>query len=481
VRELWSVIDGRPRPGTERVADVNPARPSDVLAETLLADAAIAAEAVDAARAAFRSWSSAGPGDRADVLRRAGDRLEAGAEEIGRELAREEGKTLAEAVGETRRAAAIFRYYAGQAFEPDGEVYPSANPTTLLYSRREPLGVVVALTPWNFPLAIPAWKLAPALAFGNVVVWKPAELVPLTSLRLFDALVEAGLPAGVLNLVLGRGSVVGETLVTHPEVDAVTFTGSNAVGREVQAAAVALGKKVQLELGGKNPAIVLADADLELAAEQVARGAFLSAGQKCTATSRVIAERPVLDELSERLSAIARSWKLGDPLDADTQVGPLVSEERLRDVLGYLETANREGADVRAGGARAVGAGEGWYVEPTVLAGVRPESTVARDEIFGPVAALVPAANLDEALALANDTPFGLTASLFTRDLGKALRFAREIRAGVVKVNQETAGLEFHVPFGGMKQSSSGSREQGKAAREFFTEWKTVYIEPPPA
>jgi alpha-ketoglutaric semialdehyde dehydrogenase len=478
MRELSSVVDGQDRAGSERARDLNPARPSEVLAETLLADAPIAAEAAEAARAAFAAWRGASPSDRADVLRRAGDVLERDAGEIGSELAREEGKTLAEAVGETRRAAAILRYYAGQAFEPDGEVYPSANAATLLYSRREPVGVVVAITPWNFPLAIPTWKIAPALAFGNTVVWKPAELVPLTSLRLFDAFLEAGLPAGVLNVVIGRGSVVGQALVTHSDVAAVTFTGSNAVGRDVQLEAIRHGKKVQLELGGKNPAIVLADADLELAAEQVARGAFLSAGQKCTATSRVIVERSVHDELAERLAELARTWTVGDPLDEQTKVGPLVSDTQLETVLRYLDLARRERATVHAGGGRAEALGEGYFVEPTVLSGLDAQSAVVREEIFGPVAALLPADGYEEAIALANDTPFGLTAALFTRDLGKALRFTREIRAGVVKVNQETAGLEFHVPFGGTKESSSGSREQGKVAREFFTEWKTVYMDP---
>jgi alpha-ketoglutaric semialdehyde dehydrogenase len=478
VRELSSVVDGRLRAGPERARDINPARPSEVLAETLLADARIAADAAAAARAAFSAWRSASPGDRGDVLRRAGDRLERDAAEIGRDLAREEGKTFAEAVGETRRAAAILRYYAGQTFEPEGEVYPSANAATLLYSRREPVGVVVALTPWNFPLAIPAWKIAPALAFGNTVVWKPAELVPLTSLHLFEAIVEAGLPPGVLNLVLGRGSVVGSALVTHPDVSAVTFTGSNRVGGEVQLEAIRQGKKVQLELGGKNPAIVLADADLDHAAEQVARGAFLSAGQKCTATSRVIVDRSVHDELADRVAELARSWKVGDPLDEETKVGPIVSDVQLETVLGYLGRAREERATVYAGGERADGLGEGYFVEPTVLSGLSAESAVVREEIFGPVAALLPADGYEDAIALANDTPFGLTAALFTRDLGTALRFTREIRAGVVKVNQETAGLEFHVPFGGMKESSSGSREQGKVARDFFTEWKTVYMDP---
>ena len=478
MRELASIVDGRSRAGPGRARDVNPARPSDVLAETLLADAAIAADAAAAARRALDAWRSASPADRGDVLRRAGDRLERNAAEIGRDLTLEEGKTLAEAVAETRRAAAILRYYAGQTFEPDGDVYPSASPTTLLYSRREPIGVVVALTPWNFPLAIPAWKIAPALAFGNTVVWKPAELVPLTSLHLFDAIVEAGLPSGVLNLVLGRGAVVGRALVTHPDVSAVTFTGSNSVGRDVQLEAIRHGKRAQLELGGKNPAIVLADADLDHAAEQVARGAFLSAGQKCTATSRVIVDRSVHDELAVRVAELARSWTLGDPLDDGTKVGPLVSDTQLDSVLGYLDRAREERATVHAGGARAERLGDGYFVEPTVLSGLGPASAVVREEIFGPVAAFLPADGYEHAVALANDTPYGLTAALFTRDLGTALRFTSEIRAGVVKVNQETAGLEFHVPFGGTKESSSGSREQGKVARDFFTEWKTVYMDP---
>src|SRR5262249_28338668 len=260
-----------------------------------------------------------------------------GAKGLGGESAGGEGKTRAEAVGETRRAVAILRYYAGQTLEPDGETYPSASPLTLLYARREPVGVVLAITPWNFPIAIPAWKIAPALAYGNTVVWKPAELTPLTSVRLLEALREAGLPDGVCNLVLGRGSEVGDVLTGHPDVDAITFTGSNAVGRAIQRSAVARGAKVQLEMGGKNPAVVLADADLELATQQVARGAFLSAGQKCTVTSRVIVDRAVLEPFAERLAAVARSWRLGDPLDPSTQVGPVVSEPALRSILGYLD------------------------------------------------------------------------------------------------------------------------------------------------
>ncbi len=477
---LSSIVAGARRDGSETAADLNPSRPEEVVAETSLADPALAGEAAAASAAAFAEWRETVPPARGEVLRRAADLLEARAEKIGRDLALEEGKTLAEGVGETRRAAAILRYFAGQTLEPDGETYPSHSRDTFLYARREPVGVVVAITPWNFPIAIPAWKIAPALAYGNTVVWKPAELVPLTATHFTDALHEAGLPEGVLNLVLGRGSVVGDALVTHEAVSAITFTGSNPVGRAIQLTATAAGKKVQLELGGKNPAIVLADADLELAAEHVARGAFLSAGQKCTATSRVIVERPALEELSERVVALARTWQLGDALDEKTKVGPLASAEQLEKVLGYLELAQRERASVLVGGGRADELGTGYFVRPTVLADLPAASRVLREEIFGPVAALLEASSFEHAVALANDTPFGLTAALFTRDLGKALRFARQARAGVVKVNQETGGLELQAPFGGMGESSSGSREQGKVARDFFTQWKTVYLDSPP-
>jgi alpha-ketoglutaric semialdehyde dehydrogenase len=476
---LASLVAGRRREGDEIVPDVNPAAPHEHVATMSLAGPTVVSEAVDAAASAFGDWRATPPPARGEMLRRTADLVDDRAHEIGRDLAREEGKTLAEAIGETRRAAAIIRYYAGQTLEPDGETYPSHSPVTFLYARREPLGVVAAITPWNFPIAIPAWKIAPAIAYGNSVVWKPAEIVPLTSTHLATAFADAGLPDGVLNLVLGRGAVVGDSLVTHERVEAVTFTGSNAVGRSIQLKATEAGKKVQLELGGKNPAVVLADADLELAAEQVARGAFLSAGQKCTATSRVIVERPVLDELSERLVSHARSWPVGDPLAEATKVGPLSSEAQLETVSGYLELAARDHGRVLAGGRRWRENG-GYFVEPTVLADLPTTSRVVREEIFGPVAAIISAASYEEAVALANDTPFGLTAALFTQDLGKALRFAADIRAGVVKVNQETAGLEFQVPFGGMGDSSSGSREQGKVARDFFMQWKTVYLDVPP-
>jgi alpha-ketoglutaric semialdehyde dehydrogenase len=475
--QLASYVGGAWREGDLTLEDINPARPRDVVASVLAADAALAEKGVAAAEEAFIAWRNAPAPARGEVLRRAADVLEAKTEQVARDLAQEEGKTIGEAVGETARAVAILRYYAGQTLEPDGEVYPSHSARTFLYARREPVGVVSAITPWNFPIAIPAWKIAPALAYGNTVVWKPAELVPLTSVHLVRAFVAAGLPAGVLNLVLGRSSDVGDVLVSGEGIAAVTFTGSNDVGRAIQLKATKCHKKVQLELGGKNPAIVLADADVEHAAEQVSRGAFLSAGQKCTATSRVIVQRRVLDQFAESLVSRAKSWRVGDPLDPATKVGPVASSAQLARVSGYLDDARSEGASLLAGDGALPE--EGYFVAPTVLANVAAESAVAREEVFGPVATLLPVDSYEEAIALANDTPFGLTASLFTRDLGRALSFAREIRAGVVKVNQETAGLELQAPFGGTKASSSGSREQGKVAREFFTEWKTVYVDVP--
>lgn len=479
--ELRSYISGSWRDGVRMVEDINPANPTEVVAEVSLGNASVAVAAVEAASAAALSWRSTPAPARGEILRKAANLLEERANDVGRDLTREEGKTLVEGIGETKRAVAILRYYAGLTLDADGETYPSHSPRTFLYARREPIGVVAVITPWNFPIAIPAWKIVPALAYGNTVVWKPAELVPLTASHLLQALIDAGLPKGVLNMVLGRGSEVGDVLVTHKAVDAITFTGSNSVGRSIQRKATEHGKKVQLEMGGKNPSVVLADANLEHAAEQVARGAFLSAGQKCTATSRVIVEEPALREFQERLAVLAQSWKLGDPLEEDTKVGPVVSGDQMQTVLDYIQVGAQEGGRVLTGGGKATDLGDGYYVQPTVIAGLSRESRVAREEIFGPVAAILPARSYEEAVALANDTPFGLTASLFTNDLTKALQFVNDIRVGVVKINQESAGLEYQVPFGGAKESSSGSREQGKAAKEFFTQWKTVYMDQLPS
>ncbi len=477
MRTVQSFIRGEWRDGTTAVADVNPSQPSVPLAQVSLADQTLAEQAVQAAVNAATSWRDTPAPARGEILRRAADLLQQRTPDIARDLAAEEGKTLPEAAGETGRAVAILRYFAAQTLEPDGDTYPSHSAKTFLYAVREPIGTVAAITPWNFPIAIPAWKIAPALAYGNSVVWKPAEIVPLTAAHLVQALADAGLPAGVLNLVLGRGSEVGDAITTHPGVHAITFTGSNKVGRSIQARAVALGKKVQLELGGKNPAIVLASADLDVAADQVARGAFLSAGQKCTATSRVIVDKAIWNEFQKKLVEKAEQMTLGDPLDAKTKIGPLSSEQQFETVRYYLDIARKEKARFLTGELPASDGSKGYFIRPTVLDGLSRQSAVVREEVFGPVVALLPAQNADEAIELANDTPFGLSASIFTNDLNHAMRFVRKIRAGVVKVNQETAGLEFHVPFGGMGESSSGSREQGKVARDFFSQWKTVYID----
>lgn len=483
VPTLSSLVDGVWRPGSGKVQTRNPANPGEVLFSVSLADATLAASAVEAARRALPGWATMSAPARGEVLSRAAGLLDERAAAISRDLTREEGKTIAESTRETHLAAKLLRYYAAQTFDPDGETYPSHQPDLLLYTRREPLGVVSAITPWNFPISLPAWKIAAALAFGNTVVWKPAEIVPRTAVHLTQALVDAGLPDGVLNLMLGKGSQIGDVLVTHPGIAAVTFTGSTPVGRSIQARAAAGGRKLQLELGGKNPAIVLADGDLDLAAEQISIGAFGATGQKCTATSRVIVERSVVAELVERLKAHAEGWTLGEPLDPITTMGPLASEDQLDTVLRYLQVAHDEGGRVVTGGGRPPSGGslaDGYFVNPTVLADVRPDHVVAQEEIFGPVAAVLPVESFDEALATANDTPFGLSASVFTNDLSKALRFTRESRTGIVRVNQGTSGQEYHVPFGGTKDSGYGQREQGKAAREFFTELKTVYLGIPP-
>lgn len=474
VAQLTSCIGGVWRAGRSEHHRHTPADPAVALTPVSQADATLAAEAVDAAAAAQREWAACGAVARGESLRAVAGILEARNDQIARELSREEGKTLGESRKEVELAASIFRYYAAQTLDAEGEMYPSRQSRTLLFTRRQPLGVVSVITPWNFPILIPAWKIAPALAFGNTVVWKPADLVPHTAVHLTEAIVDAGVPDGVLNLVLGRGSEVGKALTTHPQVRAVSFTGSNAVGRGILVDASIAGKKAQLELGGKNPAIVLADAPLDTAVEQIAASAFGGTGQKCTATSRVIVERPVVSEFVDRLVARAETWRAGDPFDPQSTMGPVASAHQLDTVLGFLTQAHRDGAKAVVGGERLPG--EGYFVPPTVFVDVTPDQPIVREEIFGPVAAVLPAESYEEALALANDSPYGLSASLYTQDLSRAARFVDDIHAGIVKVNQGTSGVEIHVPFGGTKGSGFGPREQGKAARDFFTESKTAYI-----
>jgi aldehyde dehydrogenase (NAD+) len=427
--------------------------------------------AVAAAAGAFAGWAAVA-GQRGAVLSAAAEAIGRRAEHIARDMTLEMGKPIREARMEVARAAQIFRFFAGEAFRPKGEVYEQVATGSSLYTLRRPLGVVGLITPWNFPAAIPAWKLAPALAYGNTVVLKPAQEAPLTTLHLAACLEEAGLPAGVLNVVVGRGGAVGGPLVAHPLVQAISFTGSVAVGERLRTDAATLGKRVQLELGGQNPFIVCADADLGRAVEACFAGAYWSAGQKCTATRRIYVHDAVHDEFRERLLARIVAGVVGDPSDPATEVGPLVNESQVEEVLAGIERGRSEGGTAIAGGGRV---GDTYLVEPTLFEGVADEAFLSCEEVFGPVASLYRFAELDEALERANAVRFGLSASIFTRDAAAVDRFVRTIEAGLIHVNQQTAGADFHVPFGGVKGSGYGPHEQGRAAIEFYSESVTVY------
>ena len=459
----------------------NPARNSDLIGRFAASGKDDVDAALTAASEAYSGWRATSAIARANILYKAAELLFARVNEIGAELTREEGKTLKEGIGETTRAAQILRYFAGELHQPHGEQYPSVNPTTLLYTVREPIGVAALITPWNFPIAIPAWKMAPALAFGNTVVLKPASLTPLCAVRLIEVLHEAGIPKGVVNLVTGSAGDVGDPLVRDARVSLISFTGSNAVGNELKKTAAERGAKLQLELGGKNPAIVLADADLDHAVTHVINGAMMSTGQKCTATSRAIIDRRVADAVTERLRQRIGAIVVGDPADAKTTIGPVVDAKAAERIIGDIDRGKSEGAQVLLGGSRPGenGLGDGHFVAPTLFAGVKSDSFLGQEELFGPVLGVIAVDDYDEALAVANSVRFGLSASIFTRDLGRAMQFARDMQAGIVHINSETAGAEPHVPFGGYKGSSSYSREQGKAAREFFTQVKTVYMDQP--
>lgn len=460
--------------GADHVDDRNPARPAEVVARAPLGDAGTADAALAAARAALREWARTPAPARGEILFRAAAILMERAEAIGTELSREEGKTLAEGIGETRRAAAILRYFAGRTLEPIGEVYASATPGTRIHTLRQPVGVVAAISPWNFPIAIPAWKIGPALAYGNTVVFKPSGATPLTAQRLVQALVDAGLPAGVINLVHASGRIVTERWFVGGGVDALSFTGSEAVGRELQGAAVAARAKVQLELGGKNAVVVAEDADIGRAADFIVRGAMASAGQKCTATSRVIAIGAVLPDLRQAIVERVEKLVPGDPLDPATTLGPVIDEAARDRIAGAVADAERAGARIVA---RRTVPSDGSFAPAVVFDRATAEMAIAREEIFGPVIAILEAPDLVAALRIHDAVAYGLSASIFTRDLAVADTFVHAARAGIVHVNGETAGAEPHLPFGGMKGSSSWSREQGHEAEGFYTQTKTVYLD----
>jgi alpha-ketoglutaric semialdehyde dehydrogenase len=463
--------------------DTNPADEREILALFPASGAADVQRAIGAAEEAAPGWLATSQLARGAILQRAAALLEGRAEEVARDLTLEEGKTLGEARGETVRAVAILRYFAGQASEPLGETYPSANPATFLYTTRVPLGVVGLITPWNFPIAIPVWKTAPALAFGNTVVLKPSESAPLTAQHIAECLHEAGIPKGVFNVVHGVGPEVGAALVADQRVQGVSFTGSNRVGGQIGQVVQERGGRVALEMGGKNPTIVLEDADLDQAVEIVVSGAFRSTGQKCTATSRAIVLQPILQAFIEKLLARTRQIAIGPGIEANSWMGPLITGAQRKRVLDYIDIGRREGAELLLGGGMPEGHRytHGHYVEPTIFGGVRPEMQIALEEIFGPVLGIMAARDRQEALRLANGVPFGLSAAVCTRDVRAALEFVNGLEAGIVHVNSETAGAEPQVPFGGMKASGSYLREQGKAAREFYTQQKTVYFDLPPA
>ena len=454
----------------------NPWRPSRVVGAYAASDADDARRAVEAAHYAFPAWSALPAVQRASFFEKAARAIETRAERIAEDMTAEMGKPLRESRLEALRAAAILRFAAGEAWRPVGEMYEPSVARQRLYTLRRPLGVVGLITPWNFPIAIPVWKLAPALMYGNTVVLKLGYEAPRTGLHVAEAFAEAGLPAGVLNVLTGSGSTVGAELVSSPGVRAISFTGSVPVGKSVRDEATARDCRVQLELGGHNPMLVAADAELDRAVEAAYAGAFWSAGQKCTATRRIFVQDEVYDDFRERLLARVAAGKVGDPADPEVEVGPVVNEAAMTDILAAIERAKGDGT-VIAGGERADE--DGYLIAPTVFEGLADDAELSCEEVFGPVTSLYRYSTLDEALERANAVRFGLAASIFTRDLGTVQRFTEEIGAGIVHVNSQTAGADVHVPFGGIKGSGWGPHEQGRAAIEFYTETVTVYQDAP--
>ena len=473
-----NLIAGEWVSGASTVEDRNPSDLSDVVGEYAVADAAQVDAAIEAAVAAAPAWAASTPQERFTVLETAGLELAARAEELGEQLSREEGKPRAEGIGEVQRASFIFRFFAGEALRIPGEHLRSVRPGVDVDILREPLGVVGVITPWNFPIAIPAWKLAPALAYGCTVVFKPAELVPASAWSLVEILARAGLPAGVCNLVVGPGRIVGERMVHDPRVRGITFTGSQAVGAGVAAGLAARFGRYQLEMGGKNPLVILDDADLDVAVDCAIQGAFFQTGQRCTASSRLVVTAGIHDRFVDAMVERMRTLRVGHALAEDTQIGPVVSADQLAQDLDYLRVGADEGATLAHGGQTLARDTDGYFLEPALLVATHNGMRVNREEIFGPVATVIRADDADHALALANDTEFGLSAGVCTTSLAHAARFRDGLQAGIVTVNLPTAGVDYHVPFGGTKGSSSGTREQGRYAVEFFTTVKTAYIKP---
>ncbi|TXH85307.1 MAG: aldehyde dehydrogenase family protein [Rhizobium sp.] len=461
--------------GTNGTENINPSDTNEVVGLYASASTQDVADAIAAARAAFPAWSRSGILERHTILKKAGEEILARKDELGALLAREEGKTLPEAIGETIRAAQIFEFFAGEALRLAGEILPSVRPNIGVEITREPLGVIGIITPWNFPIAIPAWKIAPALCYGNTIVFKPADLVPGCSWAMVDILHRAGLPKGVLNLVMGKGSVVGQAMLDSPVLSGITFTGSVGTGKRVALSSVEHGRKYQLEMGGKNPMVVLDDADLTVAVEAAANSAFFSTGQRCTASSRLIVTEGIHDRFVAALTEKLKTLNVDNAIKAGTHIGPVVDAKQLKTDTDYIEIGKQEGARLAFGGELISRDTPGFYLQPTLFTEATNQMRISREEIFGPVASVIRVKDYDEALATANDTPFGLSSGIATTSLKHATHFKRNAEAGMVMVNLPTAGVDFHVPFGGRKGSSFGPREQGKYAAEFFTTVKTAY------
>jgi acyl-CoA reductase-like NAD-dependent aldehyde dehydrogenase len=461
--------------GSDATKNINPSDTNEVVGLYADGSAEDTKNAIAAAKAAFPAWSRSGIWERHVILKKTGDEIMARKDELGALLAREEGKTLPEAIGETIRASQIFEFFAGEVLRLAGEVIPSVRPNVGVEITRDPLGVIGIITPWNFPIAIPAWKIAPALCYGNTIVFKPAELVPGCSWAIVDILHRAGLPKGVLNLVMGKGSVVGQVMLDSPDVSGITFTGSTGTGKRVAAASIEHNRKFQLEMGGKNPMVVLDDADLTVAVEAAANSGFFSTGQRCTASSRLIVTEGIHDKFVAALTEKLKTIVVDNAMKPGTHVGPVVDERQLKTDTDYIEIGKKEGAKLAFGGELITRDTPGFYLQPTLFTEATNQMRISREEIFGPVVSLIRVKDYEEALATANDTPFGLSSGIATTSLKHATHFKRNAEAGMVMVNLPTAGVDFHVPFGGRKGSSYGPREQGKYAAEFYTTVKTSY------
>lgn len=461
------------------VENINPANINDVIGTVELASREEARSAVEAAYNAFLDWKRTPAPARGRIIAKAARLMEERKEELAAAITREEGKTLSEARGELTRAINVVEFCAGESRRLVGETIPSELPANFAYTIKEPHGVVAAITPWNFPVAIPAWKIAPALVAGNTVVFKPATLTPATAVILTEIFNEAGLPPGVLNLVLGSGREAGDEILGHPAVKAASFTGSTETGLKIYAEVAPRGVKVQAEMGGKNPVVILEDCDMTLAVESTAQGAFGSTGQRCTATSRAVVIDTIADEFVEKIVERAKSFRLGPGDDPETDIGPSVDEGQFNTVLKYIDIGREDGAELLCGGKRADGDGleNGFFVEPTVFDRVTTDMRIAREEIFGPVLSVLRVKDFEEAMLVANDSEYGLSSSVFTNDANMVYRFIDEIETGMTHINSPTTGGEAHVPFGGIKNTGLGAREQGSTSLDFYTELKVVYVD----